>query len=65
MTPSWHGYVGWTFTDSHGNYCGHVGMAFTCLNLDDGWDKALQWLRKPTNLYWFLTRTFNIEVKLF
>jgi len=61
----WHGSVGYTLTGKDGTYCGYVGSAFPCDSQEDGWRKALAWLRRHRDAGDFLVRTFKIDVRFF
>lgn len=65
MSPQWHGYVGWRLTAKDGTYCGNIGLAFPCDSQEDGWQKAIAWLRKGRTLETFLVHTFEIKVRFF
>lgn len=64
MTPQWHGSVGWVLTARDGTYCGRIGSCYPCDSLEDGWRKAIEWLRKPL-INDHLVRTFEISVRYF
>lgn len=67
MKPSWHGEVGVTLTGRDGSYCGRVGLAFPCDSLEDGWAKAVAWLRQHgrTLEFGFLIHTWDMRVRYF
>ena len=64
MTPRWHCSVGWVLTDRYGTYCGRIGCALPCDGQEDGWRKAVEWLRQPM-IDRFLVRSFEIDVRFF
>lgn len=65
--PKWHGAVGVTLTcRTTGEYCGYIGSAYPCESQENGWQKAVAWLRNyDTGLDTFLLRTFKIDVRYF
>jgi hypothetical protein len=64
--PKWHCSVGYVLTGKDGSYCGRVGCAMPCNSQEDGWRKAIDWLRKGrSTVYPFLIHTFEIDVRFF
>lgn len=62
----WHGSVGWTLTAKDGSYCGYLGLAYPCDSQEDGYAKAIEWLRRPkSKSVGFLIHTFHIDVRYF
>jgi len=66
MQPKWRVYVAYQMHGrTSGEYCGEVGLADSCHGQEDGWDKAINWLKGFRRFHSYLLYTPIIKVRYF
>ena len=65
--PRWHCSVAITMTSRDGtDFCGRIGMACPCDSQEDGWKKAVGWLRNGKRIERnYMLHTWEIKVRFF